>query len=274
MTNDIVVPAGHFCITTYGQITAETVASYAETRHLFAKNGLDNVNWNIVSGNLVDKARNEAVMHLLADRQAGWLMFFDADMQWAPNAPLLLLQTAYKDCAWADIVGGYCNLRNEPHLPTIDTGTGTWEPTEPNIGPLEVMRTGSACILIKRHVYERMKSPWYGVRPAPQPLDMLAEVDNFANQKFDGFNPLREHPAWAQLERCAAEHAAQRPDDWSAVGEDSNFCDKAKALGFRIVVNTDAITHHVTKKVVTPNDHVEAMKKLQQNEALVSGVVV
>ena len=185
------VPRGHFVVTTYGQITVETFTSYADTRVHCAKVGLDDIQWPVVSGLLVDKARNEAVLNFMSDTKAGWLMFMDADMQWDTNLLPRLLKTAFQDCTWASIVGGYCNLKGDPYLPTMDLGSGTWEPIEPGLGPQEVMRTGGACVLIKRCVFEKMEAPWYGVRPAPRAIDMMLEVDNFANQKFDGTNPLR-----------------------------------------------------------------------------------
>jgi hypothetical protein len=166
-------------------------------------------------------------------------------------------------------------LRGYPYLPTIDPGSGTWEPVPPGVGPVEVMRTGGAFILIKRHVFERMKAPWYGVRPAERPLDMLMEVENFALQKFDGKNPLREHEAWAKLEQCAYEEHPRDPTfPYSTVGEDSNFCDRARGLGFKIVVQTNAVANHVDRKVITPEDHLTAMKELRNKETRAKGVLV
>jgi hypothetical protein len=203
--------------------------------------------------------------------EAQFLMFFDADMRWQPQILDILLQTAFGDCQWADIVGGYCNLRGHPYLPTIDTGTGTWESIEPNIGPREAMRTGSACILIKRHVFEKMQSPWYGIRPVPSPLQVMYELDNWANQRLDGHNPLREYHEWDQLEQCAIAEGTNK-GEWSTVGEDSGFCDRAKAMGFRIVVQTNAVCHHVDKKVITPDDHLKAMKEIREAESMACGV--
>jgi hypothetical protein len=270
-------PLGHIALTTYGAVTAETLISYGDSRAFCTANGLGGIKWQVVFGALVDKARNEAVSQMLKDPQAAWLLFFDADMTWPPQLVPQLLKTAYQDCVWADIVGGYCNLRGPPYLPTIDTGTGTWEPHGAMQGPKEVIRTGSACVLVKRHVYERMNAPWYGIRPAPRPLDNIAELDNYARIKGDGQNPLREHPFWNQLEQCAVEDAAanpiQDPNYFSTVGEDSNLCDRAKALGFRIVVDTNAVCQHIDRKSIGPADHAEAMRQRQSSEDAAVGLV-
>jgi len=278
----IELPAGVLAITTYGSVTAETTQSLMDlVRHNMAS-GIHNVHYTTVVGSLVDKARNEAARVMLANPALKYLMFIDADMHFAPDIVQKLLVTAFHVTPWADAVGAWCALRGKPYLPTIDTGTGTWESHDANIGPLEVIRTGSACILIKRHVYERMEFPWYGVRPAPRPIDVLAELDNFARCKMDGRNLLREHPTWATLEKCAREDAAsqranpqaQTPGGFfSSVGEDSAFCDKVKALGMRIVVQTDAVCGHLERNVITPEQHMSAMREAEKFTRLAAGVL-
>jgi len=264
------VEPGIIFITTYGSVTMDTAQCLVQTTRQLERDGLVNIDIRFVVNTLVDKARNMCAEQLLGS-QAKWLMFLDADMVWQPNLVNTILATAFRDCKWADIVGGYCCLRGWPYLPTIDTGTGTWESWEPNIGPLEVMRTGAACMLVKRHVFEKMRPLWFGTRPAPRPLDMMLELDNYANQRFDGNNPFRKLPEWQQLEQCAAEDVGKPPV--STVGEDSGFCDRAKALGFRIVVQTNTTLGHVDKKVITGDDHVKAMKEQREKENLASGVL-
>src|SRR3972149_8703966 len=180
-------------------------------------------------------------------------------MQFVPQLMEQLLITAYHLTPWADVVGAWCPLRGAPYLPTIDTGTGTWESHDAGMGPVEVIRTGSACVLVKRAIYERMEYPWYGVRPAPRPVDMMAEFDNYVRCKMDGRNPFRDDDLWARIETCAREDArsqrrnaqAQGPGGfYGSVGEDSNFCDRVKALGGRIVVNTDIVANHMERRPI------------------------
>jgi len=232
-----------------------------------------------IPGNLVDKARDEAALQMLSQPALKWLAFVDADMTFRPNMMEHLLATAYLITPWADAVGAWCPLRGKPYLPTIDTGTGTWEPTDANIGPVEVIRTGSACILIKRHVFERLEYPWYKVRPSPRAIDVMLELDNYARCKHDGRNPLREHPFWDTLEHCAKQDAAsqraaghQGPATISSVGEDSGFADKMKAAGFRIVVNTDIVAEHLERRPITPQDHVDAMRESERFTRLAVGM--
>lgn len=271
----IQVPPGVLAITTWGMVRAETSQALIDLARYNEEQGIKNIHYTFVAQGLVDRARNEAARQMLmgANPRREYLMFLDADMRFKPDIMGRLLHVAYSQCPWADAVGGYANLRGAPYLPTIDTGTGTWESHDAEQGVREVIRTGSACILVKRHVYERMEYPWYGVRPAPRPIDMLAEVDNYARTKFDGRNPLYGD-TWFRLEKAAREDAdTQRKNQvnqqpggpMGSVGEDSNFCDRMKALGLRIVVQTDAVAEHVDVKVIGPADH---MGEIQKGEHL------
>lgn len=275
----IQVPPGILCLTTYGSVTADTTLTLIEMGRRAERLGLKGFQIIAVAGSLVDKTRNEAAQQLLRTN-GQYLWFLDGDMSAPPEILDVMLGTAFAQCPWADIVGGWCALRGKPYLPTIDTGSGTWEPHDANIGPIEVIRTGGACLLIKRHVFERMAYPWFGVRPAPRPIDMLAEVDNYARIKFDGQNPLRGD-AWDRLQQCAAEDAATQRmkntglpgEAFSSVGEDSNFADKAKALGFRIVVQTNAVCGHVDRHVIGPEEHQNAMRESRLLQRWAAGLL-
>ena len=280
MADGFQVPPGLAAITTYGTITAETANSITQMVDHNHKRGLTNIDIRFVHGNLVDKTRNEAAREMLANPAFQYLFMLDADMQWGPNLAEIMLTTAFGDPSTKDfdIIGGYCNLRGEPYLPTIDTGTGTWEPHDAGIGPVEVIRTGGACLLVKRHVFERMEYPWFGVRPTPRPIDMITEVDNYARIKFDGQNPF-EGDQWNALLKCARDDAVNQrarnphPRDWTGtVGEDSNFTDKAKAMGFRIIVQTNAVCGHVDRKVIWPDDHAQALKRARERQKWYVGV--
>ena len=254
----------------------ETAQSWADTRVACHANGISNLRFYMVPGGLVDKARNDAVTQMLSDPEAKWLFFIDGDMQWEPNAFIQVLQTAYGELPWADIVSGWCPLRGFPYLPTIDPGSGTWEPVSPGSGPIEVMRTGAAFVLIKRHVYERLDVPWYGIRPVPRPIDVMTEFDNYCNQKFDGKNPFTKHEEWGKILACAADDSNAPRDPqmpYHTVGEDSNLADRARAAGFRIVVQTNAVVNHIDKKIITPQDHLDAFKKIREGEGLALGVL-
>ena len=283
----IQVPAGLFVVTTHGSVKQETVQAIWELRSFSERAGMHNIGWAMVPGTLVEKARNDAVRMMLSafEGQAQWICFCDADM--VPPADALvqpkanlrpgILQTAYGTHTWADVVGGYCNLRGEIALPTIDTGTGTWESHFPGEGVREVIRTGAAFLLCKRHVFERLPPPWFRVRVPAQPLDFMAEVDNWARIKMNGKNPFRDLPGrpWEKLLELASADPSSAPGAFVPleVGEDSGFCDRVKNAGMRIVVNTDIVVEHLGTIRFGPAHHKKKMAEVETQMLQAVGVV-
>jgi hypothetical protein len=265
--NQIAIPSGLFCVTTYGSITGGTAQAIWDLRSASEKAGLLNVGWSMVPGTLVEKARNDAVRQMLTmfNGQAQWLCFCDGDMLPPADALVKILQTAYGQCPWADVVGAYCTLKGELGLPTVDRGSGTWESVFPGSGPMEVIRTGAAFLLCKRHVFERIPQPWFRLRVPARPLDFMAEVDNWARMKKDGVNPFRNLPGqpWEELERLASQDPSSHSFTPAEVGEDSGFCDRVKNAGMRIVVDTNIEIGHLDTRVVNSGTHKEAMEKIR-----------
>ncbi len=175
----IAIPPGYCCITTYGVLQTQTAFNLLEAARFNDKNGLNNIHYEQVPSGLVEKARNEACRRTLAGG-FGWLLFIDGDSIFPPDAILNLVRSAYAEVPHADVMGAYVPLRGEMALPTIDTGTGTWESWMPGSGIPEVIRTGAAFLLVKRHVLEGMKDPWFRMRVPARPLDFMQEVDGFA----------------------------------------------------------------------------------------------
>lgn len=271
----IAIPSGCVICTTYGPIRHETAMAWAEMRSHSEKNGLQNVRWAAVNGILVEKARNDSVRGMLSDPNSQWLLFVDGDCVMPPDALLNMLRIAYGEMPFVDVLGGYANLRGEIALPTIDTGTGTWESHFPGEGTIEVMRTGAAFLLVKRHVFEQLEDPWFRMRVPARPVDFMREVDNFARIKFDGQNPFRELPArlWERLEQCAVDDPSTRQFVPAEVGEDSGFCDRVKASGFRIFVATDIATGHVDTRTIGWREHKEAMEKMERQNRYPAGLL-
>ena len=271
----IAIPNGMVASTTYGPIRHETVQCLMEMRSACEKNGLANVQYSFIPGTLVEKARNEAVRQMLR-AGAGWLCLIDGDMTFQPDSLYRLLATCYGELPHADAIGAYCPLRGDLALPTIDTGTGTWESHFPGSGVLEVMRTGCAFLLVKRHVFEGLKDPWFRMRVPARPVDFMAEVDNFCRIKFDGRNPFRGLPGgeWEKLEKCAREDPSAAPEQFVPVevGEDSGFCDRARNAGFRIFVHTDVVCGHVDTKVMGWQDHKKAIRQMEDTNLQCVGV--
>ena len=268
----IQLPPGLFCITTYGSIRGETAHCMAEARSFSEARGLNNVKYVMESATLVERARNAAARQALREGHQ-YLFFCDGDTTFPPDAILNMLHTAYVACPNAGVVGGYVPLRGDLALPTIDSGTGTWESWYPGSGVVEVIRTGCAFLLVKRAVLEALVDPWFRVRVPSRPIDFMLEVDNFARIKFDGRNPFVGE-AWDRLMRCAKDDPSIAPENFTPVevGEDSGFCDRARAAGFSIVVNTDIACGHVDARILTAADHRRAMDERDRTQRLYAGV--
>lgn len=249
-----------------------------EMRSHSEKQGLTNVGWSMIPGTLVEKARNDAVRAMLAsfNGQAQWILQVDGDMTFEPSALQRILVTAFGSAPWADVVGGYATLKGDMGLCTIDSGTGTWESHYPGRGVIEVMRTGAAFLLCKRHVFQRVAEPWFRTRAPGRQLDMLLEVDNFCRIKFDGKNPFRNLPGlwWEKLERLASEDPSARPGAFvpAEVGEDSGFCDRARHAGLRIAVDTDIEIGHIDTTIANATTHKRKMAEFEAQTLAMVGV--
>jgi hypothetical protein len=273
----ISVPAGMVVVTTFGMITGETVTCLLAMQGFNERNGISGVSYDIVNGTLVDKARNDAVRLLLSRPESQWLLFADGDMTWEASALQRILATAYGTHPDAAVVGGYCNLRGELALPTIDSGTGTWESWMPYSGVVDVMRTGAAFLLVKRHVFERLPQPWFALRVPKRPIDAYAEVDNHLRTKFDGQNPFRDKcpEEWDKAVAIAQSDPSSAPENFTPaeVGEDSGFLDRCRLAGLRCVVDTNIVTGHVDRKVITYRDHQKAMTEIETQTRLCVGLL-
>lgn len=272
----IQVPAGMIAMCSPGSIRVETALCLAEAGKQLQARGIPH---QIVhfGGALVDKARNDAMRRLLADPQCGYVLFIDGDMTFRPEQIAQLIEAAYGPKAgWADVVGGYCVLRGGA-IPTIDTGTGTWETHYPGGGIKEVIRTGGAFLLVKRHVAERLPEPWFACRYPMRWLDALAEIDNFARTKFDGANPFRDLPGhpWEKLTEIAAGDPQSRGKTIPyEIGEDSGFCDRVRTAGMRIVVDTDNELGHIDSVILNGATHKERQDARHREHRQVHGVLI
>src|SRR5687767_13631929 len=159
----IQIPPGHVVVTTYGAITQQTAQCLMDARSFAEKQGASAITWRMEPASLVERARNASCRAMLREG-AGWLLFIDGDTTFPPDAILHTLHSAYVETPHADVMGGYVPLRGDLALPTIDTGTGTWESWFPRSGTVSVIRTGAAFVLMKRHVLEALQDPWFRVR--------------------------------------------------------------------------------------------------------------
>lgn len=122
-------------------------------------------------GPLVYKNRNDSV-DVAYQVDAEHVLFVDADMVFEPDS-LMRLLTYDKD-----VVAGLCTLRMPPFMPTVyykndcEGGNGgytSYDDAKPGELPLNALvpcdATGSAFILIKRSVFDKLEKPYYACPP-------------------------------------------------------------------------------------------------------------
>lgn len=164
----------------------------------------------------VSHSRNIVTARFVDRDEADWLLWIDADMQWAPDAVDRLL--AYADPLERPIVGGLCfGMQDGRPLPTIyqwarvpgkEHPTTVRLPDYPRDSLVRCAATGAAFVLIHRSVLVAMRDAH------------LSEGDAF---------PWFQETSW----------------QGDPVGEDITFCLRAGSLGFPTHVATDVrIGHH------------------------------
>jgi hypothetical protein len=254
MQTEINKTRGLVATVTSGDVKPQYAQSLSDMRAYNITNGITNVEYKTFYATLVERGRDDAVMHAIKNNY-DWLLQIDADAVVPAQTLAMLFDTMVQTNA--DVVGAYSQLKGKPHRPTIDTGTGTWENWAPGNGVLEVIRTGGHCLMTSVDLHKRMGPPWFRSRTPKPILQSFREVDNHMRCKFDGVNPLQDG-SWEEGIRTAMSDAVPPVH---AVGEDSAFCDRVKAMGGKIVVNTDVVTGHVTNHTITYKDFADQYAK-------------
>lgn len=257
-------------VVTTGTVDEHFAQARENLRSFCDRNGFHAIEWRTFPAALVEAGRDEVVTHALKEGY-DYVLQMDADAApFQEDSLAVLLKNAYLDLPHADLVGAYCQLKSEPFLPTIDTGTGTWEPILPGRGLIPVIRTGGHFHLAKTEGYRKVSphAPWYRTRQALGPMIALAEVDNYARCKLHGQNPFRDLPEWDQLVTLAKQESRHA----GSVGEDSGFCDALLASGGQAWVNTDLIVGHVRKQAISPRLLQEALEERRSRVRAACGI--
>jgi len=255
-----------------GDVKPQFAHSLSNLRDFNSRNGLTAIEYRYFEAKLVEAGRDAVALHAIKEKYE-WFLMIDADAGPFPeNALVRLLWQAFVTAPQFDVLGVYAQVKSYPHLPVIDTGTGTWEPWMPHAGLVEVIRTGGHFLLVKTPVLRRFGPPWFRTRLPYSPAKAFRELDNFARCKLDGKNPFTDHPEWDTLLAQAKKDSKPESMDSTHIGEDSGFCDAVRAAGGRIAVDTDIIACHIGGKVIKPEDLWDAIIKDTQKQYASMGV--
>lgn len=182
----------------------------------------------VQAGANLSAPRNSLVRKFLSYGKADWMLMLDSDMTFTPDLLERLLEFA--DPVEAPIVGGLCfGFDDKGEIqPTLFGLVGDeaapqviryheWPPD----AMFQVAATGTACLLIHKSVFERIRD---------------AEIPSRGGKR--GFNDAFP---WFQ----------ETAHDDSPVSEDITFCWRAGLLGIPIFVNTAVQLGHIKERELT-----------------------
>jgi hypothetical protein len=204
----------HFCMPCYGgQLTEQTFMSYVKWSNTARQLGIEWTVETMTNESLISRARNTLTAKFLTTPESTHLMFVDADIGWEPWHLLVMLN------AKKDIIGGLYPMKSMPIKWCVNGLPGFVEtPGDPLI---EVTKTGTGFMLIKREVFEQMNAH-PAVRPFNNDIGLPEHLNPHMKTYFD--TAVRENRYYSE--------------DWT-------FCENWRDLGGQIFVDKRVLLRHV-----------------------------
>ena len=204
----------HICMPCYGgQLTEQTFMSFIKWSNTCRQLGIDWTVETMTNESLISRARNTLTAKFLANKDSTHLMFIDADIGWEPWHLLALLNHD------KDVIGGLYPMKTIPVKWCVNGIPGAPD-NDPN-GLLEVTKTGTGFLLMKRHVFEKLKSH-PAVKPFNNDIGLPAELNEHMKTYFD--TAVRENRYYSE--------------DWT-------FCENWRDLGGQVFVDKRILLRHV-----------------------------
>jgi hypothetical protein len=202
----------HFCMPCYGgQLTEQTFMSYIKWANMARQLGIDWTVETMTNESLISRARNTLTAKFLATEGSTHLMFVDADIGWEPWHLLVLLD------AQKDVIGGLYPMKSMP-IKWCVNGIPGQENTEGNL--IEVSKTGTGFMLIKREVFERLNGH-PATKPFANDIGLDASLNQYMKTYFD----------------TAVREGRYYSEDWT-------FCENWRDLGGQVWVDKRVLLRH------------------------------
>ena len=202
----------HFAMPCYGgQLTEQTFMSYIKWANMARQLGIDWTVETMTNESLISRARNTLTAKFLATEGSTHLMFVDADIGWEPWHLLVLLD------AQKDVIGGLYPMKSMP-IKWCVNGIPGQENVEGNL--IEVSKTGTGFMLIKREVFERLNG-----HPATKPFANDIGLDANLNQHMKTYFDT------------AVREGRYYSEDWT-------FCENWRDLGGQVWVDKRVLLRH------------------------------
>jgi hypothetical protein len=202
----------HICMPCYGgQLTEQTFMSFIKWSNMARQLNIDWTVETMTNESLISRARNTLTAKFLDTEGSTHLMFIDADIGWEPWHLLLLLD------AQKDVIGGLYPMKSLPvkwcvnGIPGQDEGPGNL---------VEVSKTGTGFLLMKREVFEKLdQHP--AVRPFANDIGLDPKLNKYMKTYFD----------------TAVREGRYYSEDWT-------FCENWRDLGGQVWVDKRILLRH------------------------------
>lgn len=196
-------------------IVSQDLARYPEfTTSLLNLHVPQNTTWQWASGTSIEGNRNLAMSRI--PNEAEWIYTIDDDHEFEPDTLMFLIQRMFSD-ERIDILQGLCHTRKPPYLPYAYRRNG--EPDQLGWG--------------------YTNASWDEL-----PISGISEWDAVGTGGMlirRRVIDVMPYP-WFEAGKTAKD----------AIGEDLYFCTKARQLGFRVWMDSDTRTGHITKAIGWP----------------------
>jgi hypothetical protein len=234
----------HICMPCYGgMLTESTFMSYIKWANTARQLGLDWTVETMTNESLISRARNTLTAKFLHNKESTHLMFIDADIGWEPWHLLVMLD------AQKDVIGGLYPMKSLPVKWCVNGIPGVSE--DPNSPLVEVSKTGTGFLLMKRDVFEKLDSH-PAVRAFANDIGLPPELNQYMKTYFD----------------TAVREGRYYSEDWT-------FCENWRDLGGQVWVDKRVLLRHTGTYVFDGNTQEQVYRELKNvfEPATVSSVV-
>jgi hypothetical protein len=211
-------------------LTEQTFMSFVKWANTCRQLGIDWTVETMTNESLISRARNTLSAKFLHTEGSTHLMFIDADIGWEPWHLLALLN------ADKDVVGGLYPMKSLPVKWCVNGIPGQVE--DPDSSLIEVTKTGTGFLLIKREVFEKLNAH-PAVRPFTNDIGLDPALNQYMKTYFD----------------TAVREGRYYSEDWT-------FCENWRDIGGQVWVDKRVLLKHVGTYTFDYGTHEKLYKDL------------
>ena len=194
-----------------GMLTESTFMSFIKWANTARQLGIDWTLETMVNESLISRARNTLTAKFLEQEGSTHLFFVDADIGWEPWHLLVLIN---RD---VDVIGGLYPMKTMPIKWVVNGFDGAEEGPD---GFQEVSKAGTGFLLMKRHVFDKLKAH-PAVKQYKNDIGLDPKYDQHLKTYFD--TAVRQNRYYSE--------------DWT-------FCENWRDLGGKIYVDKRVLLRH------------------------------